>query len=64
MSQSLKSDRISESTIARMAGNIYGSVMTIRFASTIADVAAESVAIARAIVAEVERTAAPKDGDQ
>ncbi len=56
MSQSTKSDRISESTIARMAGNIAAG-MTQLHSTDPTYVARQSVKIARAIAAEVERTA-------
>lgn len=66
MSQSIKSNRISESTIARMAGNIIGSLLEhgyplrnhdqTGYAESAVPVA---VIIARQIAAEVERTAPP-----
>lgn len=54
MSQSIKSDRISESTIARMAGNIAGAFIERGY--TKADAARCAVEVARLIAAEVERT--------
>jgi hypothetical protein len=56
-SQSIRSDRISESTIARMAGNIAGAfIVQQQCDETI--VARNAVAVARAIADEVRRTGA------
>lgn len=51
MSQSIKSDRINESTIARMAGNILSGYLVHDATDVV-----RAVALARAIAAEVERT--------
>lgn len=62
MSESIKSDRISNSSVARMAGNIAGSLVPSTAVSyplgdeLVASIATESVRLARAIAAEVERT--------
>jgi hypothetical protein len=63
MSQSIKSDKISESSIARMAGNIAAGLVLHPNASPptgdgIRRLALQSVEIARAIAAELERTRA------
>jgi hypothetical protein len=60
MSQSIASDRISESTVARIAGNIASGHPVVR-SDEEDDLTAQCVRIARKIVAEVERTA-PKEG--
>lgn len=53
------SQPITESTVARIAGNIYGSILRARqdeFFGASKPIVVEAVAAARAIVAEVERT--------
>ncbi len=62
MSQSIRSDRISESTIARIAGNILSGLKApdMSTPSQRQYAAQLAVTMARAIAAEVERTA-PKD---
>jgi hypothetical protein len=73
-SQSISSDRISESTIARIAGNVIGHLAMRREGDgdnaglSYTDVPTESdvanaVAVARAIAAEVRRTSPPSPGD-
>lgn len=63
MSQSIKSDNISESTIARMAGNLLSGRV---FPPGIhrAEAIEHAVAQARAIAAEVRRTAQPTSEDR
>jgi hypothetical protein len=59
VSQSIKSDRISESTIARIAGNLLsGTPREWQQARQRETTVAAAVATARLIAAEVERTAA------
>ena len=60
-SQSIKSDRISESSIARMAGNIAAGLVghpsaTVHDEADLTWTVRTAVHIARAIAAEVERT--------
>jgi hypothetical protein len=55
VSQSITSDRISESTIARMAGNILSGYCEVDEERR-GEAVKRAVATARAIAAEVERT--------
>lgn len=48
--------KINESTVARIAGNIAGNYVNADFTNSDEKIAEWSVALARAIVAEVERT--------
>lgn len=55
MSQSIRSDRISESTIARIAGNLMSGYVEVHLARRL-EAVQRAVAMAREIAAEVQRT--------
>ncbi len=63
MSQSIKSDHISESTIARIAGNLLSGIKLHLGESDEREVVQRAVSRARAITAEVQRTRPSGRGD-